>query len=74
MPDRRRLDALQLRLSRELYRAAIAKSEREARIRKIWIEQIKREIASEMAALGLSATVDDCTMTDDELRATMGEG
>ncbi len=73
MPDRRSFNALQLRLSRELYRTALAKSDREIRIHEIWIAQIKREIASEMARIGLSATVDDCTMTDEELRATMGE-
>ena len=56
-----------------LYTRLINEKERFARdgspLRAVWIAQIKREIKSAEAFLGLPAV--DCTMTDDELLAAL---
>ena len=63
------LDALNLRLSHERGYLAIAKSENERELRGIWIAQIEREIAHEVAFLGKSEV--SCDLTDDELLAEL---
>ena len=70
MTDTTHLNALNVRLSHERCYLAQAKSQKEREIRKVWIAQIEREIAAEMAFLG--QTTQDCDMTDDELLAALG--
>ena len=63
------LEALNLRLSNERARLATAKTSYERNLRAVWVAQIEREIAGEMAFL---AKVDDLPeMSDDELLAAL---
>jgi hypothetical protein len=63
------LEALNLRLSNERARLATAKTSCERNQRAVWVAQIEREIAGEMAFL---AKVDDLPeMSDDELLAAL---
>jgi hypothetical protein len=63
------LEALNLRLSNERARLATAKTSYERNQRAVWVAQIEREIAGEMAFL---AKVDDLPeMSDDELLAEL---
>ena len=64
------LETLRLRLSHELDRYAHAKTADERRLRKVWIEQIEKEIRGELDSHGL---VDDeaSSMSDDELLAAL---
>lgn len=64
------LNALELHLSHEREYLRAAKSTQETELRKVWIAQIEKEIASERKFLGLedAATVE---MTDDELLAQL---
>jgi len=63
------LNALNLRLSHERNYLALAKTDGERALRKVWIAQIENEIAAELKFLGKSeATVE---MTDDELLAEL---
>ena len=64
--DTTHLTALQTRLSREKARFAKDGSE----IRKVWIAQIDKEIAHEMAHLGMESVLPE--MTDDELLRELG--
>lgn len=59
--DYSHLDALNLRLSHERVRYEADKSP----LRKVWVEQIEREIAGEYERLGLSP--ETINMSDDEL-------
>jgi hypothetical protein len=70
MRDTTHLVALQTRLSHERAYLATAKKENEIALRKVWIRQIEKEIADEMAFCGIDPTVPD--MTDDELFAELG--
>ncbi len=72
MTDLSHLDALNLRLSHERARLVASKTKSERQLRVVWVAGIEREIASEMAFLGISEPVDDCTMTDEELLAALG--
>ena len=63
--DTTHLVALETRLSHEKARFAADGSE----IRKVWIAQIEKEIASEKEFLGLTGDVP--TMTDDEILAEL---
>lgn len=60
------LSALELRLSNERGYLASAKTEGERELRRVWIAQIKKEIAGEHAFI---AKQDE--MTDDELLAEL---
>jgi hypothetical protein len=60
------LIALQTRLSHEKVRFATDGSE----IRKVWIAQVEKEIAREMAHLGMESVLPE--MTDDELLRELG--
>jgi len=61
------LSALELRLSNERARLAIAQTGQEREMRKVWIAQIEKEIDSEIEFIGKVAT----EMTDDELLAAL---
>lgn len=60
------LDALQIKLSNERIRLADAKSASEVTLRKIWIEQLEKEIAGE------KAFVAELEKSDDELLEELG--
>jgi hypothetical protein len=66
------LNALQLRLSNERSRLALAKTEQERALRRVWIVQVKKEIAREKHGSYFDAIEAD-DMTDDELLAALGE-
>jgi len=74
MQDTSHLDALKLRLSHERSYLAAAKTQKERAIRQVWIAQIEREIAAEMAFLGQTAIDPEiAAMSDDELLAELGK-
>ena len=60
------LSALQTKLSNERMRLADSKSASEVTLRKIWIEQLEKEIAGE------KAFVAEVEKSDDELLAELG--
>lgn len=60
------LDTLQLRLSNERMRLNAARTERERTIRRVWVAQLEREIAGEVAFLA-----DDTKQTDEQLLADL---
>lgn len=64
------LHALELGLSHERERLARATAPAERRIRQVWIDQRKREIAAERQFLGLPAD-SAADMTDDDLLAAL---
>ena len=70
MPDTGHLDALRVRLSHERVYLARAKGISERALRQVWVAQIEREIAAELAFLGLAET-DTPAVTDDELLAEL---
>lgn len=73
MVDMSHLNALHVRLSHERARLPATRSQRERKLRLVWIGQIQREIAAELAFLGLPAdSVDGPEMTDDGLLAELG--
>jgi hypothetical protein len=59
------LNALNLRLSNERGYLAKAKTQGERDLRKVWIAQIEKEIANELAFLAKQDNLPE--MTDDEL-------
>lgn len=63
------LDSLELRLSHERIRLANAKTESERHLREVWVAQITKEIADELAFLGRNAI--DAEMPDDDLLAAL---
>jgi hypothetical protein len=64
------LDALELGLSNEKIRLASATCPNEIKLRKVWIAQTEREIASELEFLGL--TPGDDNTSDADLLAKLG--
>lgn len=64
------LNALELRLSKERNYLAMAKSEGERELRRVWISQIENEIAAEIAFLNKKAAP-EVDMSDDELLAEL---
>ena len=64
------LDALQIRLSHELERLSRARSEAERGMRQTWVKQVEREIAEEMAFLGMQP-VATAEISDDDLLAAL---
>ena len=71
MPDESHLNALRLRLSHEKGYLDSAKSEAEKALRSVWITQIEKEIAGELAFLGMTES-DEFTLSDAELLARLG--
>lgn len=71
MRDETHLHALELGLSHERARLAKAISESEKALRAVWVWQIEREIAAEIAFLG-KTEVPEVDMTDEELLAELG--
>ena len=65
------LDALNIRRSHERNYIAVAKTDREIALRRVWLVQIEKEIADEEAFLGLTPGADLPEMTDDELLAAL---
>ena len=63
------LDSLRLRLSKERGYMATAKSTAEKKLRAVFIRQIEKEIAGEMAFLGKADNLPE--MSDDELLAAL---
>jgi hypothetical protein len=59
------LDALELNLSNERARLAAATSPKEIAMRRVWVAQLEKEVAGELAFLGKSAPT--LHMSDDEL-------
>lgn len=71
MPDTSHLVALHDGLARERERLASATTEAERALRRVWIEQREREIASELAFLGMdSAPLPE--LSDDDLLRELG--
>lgn len=73
-PDRSHLDALELRLSheREYLRSATRESERA--LRRVWIQQIEREIEGEKRFLKIRESAVPVDLSDDELLAELRGG
>lgn len=75
MADLTHLNALETRLSNErnyLAREENTLNRKGIAIRKIWISQIQKEIAAEYKFLGIAPlTIDEITMSDDELLAEL---
>lgn len=69
MTDTSHLDALNLRLSHERGYLAAAKSNKERALRRVWIAQIEKEIAAELAFLSKSGDLPE--MSDDDLLAAL---
>lgn len=68
MTDFSHLDALETRLRNEQGRLSTETNEAAINLRKVWITQTKKEIASERELLGLN----DDVPTDDELLKALG--
>ena len=71
MPDLSHLSSLELRLSHERARLEAAKTAGERRQRAVWVAQLEREIADEIAFIGRRDT-DLPEMTDADLLAELG--
>ena len=71
MIDLSHLDALRTRLTHERGYLASAKSDRERRLRTVWICQVEREIAAEHRHLGVDP-VPELALSDDDLLAELG--
>lgn len=71
MQDTSHLSCLYERLGRERERLSDAKSQKETAFRRVQVDQAKREVASEMARLGMPST-DGMTMSDDDLLTELG--
>lgn len=72
--DTSHLDALRVGLSHERARFDRAMKPSERALRAVWIAQKEREIARELAFLGLPDAANDTTnMTDDDLLAALTE-
>ena len=69
--DTSHLVALHEGLARERERLSSARNERERIMRQVWIAQREREIASELAFLGMDSAPLPA-MTDDELLRELG--
>lgn len=69
MQDTTHLTALHERLCHERARLADAKKDSEKALRAVWIAQIEKEIADEMAHLGMSAELPETS--DDDLLAAL---
>lgn len=61
------LDVLELSLSNERMRLSAAKSEKEKRIREVFVKQIESEISAERKFLGLKDVKNHTTPDDDDL-------
>jgi hypothetical protein len=70
--DLSHLDALRTRLSHERDRLAGARRPEEIELRKVWIAGTEREIASEMAFLGISDSATLPDIGDDQLFRELG--
>ena len=68
-PDTSHLTAIHERLYRERRRLSEATSKQERALRTVWVAQIEKELADELAHLGLSAEVGE--IGDDELLAEL---
>lgn len=71
MTDRTHLDALELRLSHEIARINLARSESERELRRVWLAGIDKEIADELRFLDLEDALFEPEMTDDEILAAL---
>lgn len=71
--DRSHLTALEIGLSHEKVRLAVARKPGERELRAVWVRQYEKEIAGERARLGLGAemSLDDILISDDELLAEL---
>ena len=70
MTDNGHLAALHIRLSHERLRLVAAETKAEREIRAVWVAGIEREIAAELAHLGMDGGAAH-DMTDDELLAAL---
>ena len=79
MTDTSHLAALETRLSHERAYLSQATKTSEIELRKVWIVQIEREIAAEIAFLAKhgvvvrTANVDDANISDDDLLSMLAE-
>lgn len=64
------LTALHINLSSERARLAAATSPKEIALRTVWVAQLEKEVAGEMAFLGMSAAP-VAEMSDDDLLAEL---
>ena len=69
MSNTSHLDALNLRLSHERGYLSAAKTDAERGLRRVWIAQIEKEIAGEVAFLGKANDLPE--MSDDDLLAAL---
>lgn len=63
------LNALELRISHEREYLANAKTDQERILRRVWIQQVEKEIAGERKFLGLTDELPE--LSDDELLAEL---
>ena len=70
MTDFTHLDCLELRLSHERERLALAKSQQEREMRTVWVQGIEKEIAHERKRLGVASELPQ--VSDEELLAELG--
>jgi len=66
------LNALQLNLSNERNRLAAAKTQSEKELRAVWVKQLEKEVAGEMAFLAQNQ-IETVDMADDDLLAALAE-
>ena len=66
------LNALQLRLSNERNRLATAKTLSEKELRAVWVKQLEKEVAGEMAFLAQNQ-IETVDMADDDLLAALAK-
>lgn len=71
MHDESHLNALRLRLSNERIRLSNEKTESGKALRRVWVNQIEKEIESEKAFLGISESAES-TLSDAELLTELG--
>ena len=70
MADTSHLVAIHERLHRERQRLTEARTESEIAVRSVWVSQAEKELASEMAFLGMDPTPTE-PMTDTDLLAEL---
>jgi hypothetical protein len=61
------LNALQLNLSNEKSRLAVAKNQAERELRTVWVAQLEKEIVAERAFLGMDDEESKEVLSDDDL-------
>jgi hypothetical protein len=71
MQDTSHLAALHTNLYNEKARLAAATKPQEIALRSAWVAQLEKEVASEIAFLGMSESAADFDISDNELAAAL---